>query len=75
MTKPVHTVRLGRVQAHVFENVGTDGPWFSTVVHRLYKEGAATKSAQSFGRDDLLVAAEVLRQCYLWVAAQGKENA
>lgn len=72
---PAHIVRLGRVQALVFENDGADGVWYSVTLSRLYHDqDGGVKTAQSLGRDDLLVAGEVLRQAYLWVARQPRSG-
>jgi hypothetical protein len=67
---PAHEVQLGRVKAVVWENHSdAHGRWFSITCGRSYKDNSGNwRTAQSFGRDDLLVLAECLRQCYLWVA-------
>ena len=45
------------------------GTWFSATLSRSYRDQQGTwKSAQSFGRDDLLVLAEVARLAFLWIA-------
>jgi hypothetical protein len=56
----------------IWENRSPEqGTWFSTTFSRVYTDGSGKeKSAQSFGRDDLLVLAEVARQAFLWIAGQ-----
>lgn len=75
--KPVHTVRLGRIRASVWQNQGDDGDaWYSVTLSRIYRQARADgtgdeyKAAQSFGKDDLLVCAECCRLAYLWVVSQ-----
>jgi hypothetical protein len=71
--KPAHEVRIGRVKAVVWAN-GTDGGVRHNVtVRRLFKrEGSSTwEQSDSFGRDDLPVVMEVVRQAWVWIYAQG----
>ncbi len=70
--KPAHQVRIGgRIQGTVWRNEGKDGPWFSVSITRSYKDGQNNwKQAATFGRDDLLVVAEVARLCWLFIAQQ-----
>jgi hypothetical protein len=67
--RPVKEIRLGRIRVSAWRNVTTDGTvWFSFTLSRSYKdEDNQWKTASSLGMDDLLVAAEVLRQARLWV--------
>jgi hypothetical protein len=68
---PVHEVRIGRIRATVWENIDDQGnPWYSVTFSRSYKQGDEWKTASSYGRDDLLVVAEVARLAFLFVAAQ-----
>ncbi len=68
---PAAEFRCGRIRATVWENLSDGhGKWYSVVVSRSYKQGDAWKTAQSFGRDDLLVVAEVVRMAYHWVNRQ-----
>lgn len=66
---PVHECRIGRIRGVVWENDSKDGKWFSVNITRSYKDGENNwKQATSFGRDDLLVVAEVSRLCFLFIA-------
>jgi hypothetical protein len=74
-TPPVHECRVGRIRGIVWRNDGQEGPWFSVNITRSYKDGAGNwKTATSYGRDDLLVVAEVSRLCWLWIAQQAGTN-
>lgn len=67
---PAHVIAFGRIRATIWANQDTDGgTWYSVTLTRTYQDGAGkTKSATSFGRDDLLVAAEAMRLAYHWIA-------
>ena len=58
--RPAHEVRIGRVRATLWLNHHPEqGKWYSITLSRSYRTQEGTwKSAQSFGRDDLLVIAE-----------------
>lgn len=71
---PAFEVRYGRIKAVVWRNESAEhGTWFSVTVSRLYKDekSGTFKTASSFGRDDLLVAAKALEEAWYWVMAQG----
>lgn len=68
---PAHQVRVGRIQGTVWKNDGKDGAWYSVSITRSYQDGQKQwKQAATFGRDDLLVVAEVSRLCWLFIAQQ-----
>ncbi|MBX9584728.1 MAG: hypothetical protein K2X87_30865 [Gemmataceae bacterium] len=68
---PAHEVRLGRIRATVWENVSENGEaWFSVTVSRSYKQGDEWRTANSYGRYDLLVVSECCRLAFLWVVSQ-----
>lgn len=69
---PAAEFRLGRIRATIWANFSENhGTWYSIVVTRSYKDGQGNwKTAQSFGRDDLLVVGEVTRLAYHWVCKQ-----
>jgi hypothetical protein len=69
---PAAEFRLGRIRATVWANHSEGhGTWYSVVVTRSYKDGKDQwKTAQSFGRDDLLVISEVVRMAYHWINKQ-----
>jgi len=69
--KPIHTVLLGRIKAAIWLNQGTNGPWYSVQVCRLYmdKHGKWQHSG-TFQRDDLLLAGKVLDRAHSWIYEQ-----
>ena len=66
---PAFEYRCGRIRITCWENHSEkEGRWFSCSLTRLYKDSSgAWKSASTLGRDDLLVACEVLRQAFHWI--------
>lgn len=76
--KPAHTIRMGSIKAAVWANKSeTAGTRFNVTVARLYKNGDAWKTSESFGRDDLPLVAKVLDQAHSWIFQQAatKEDA
>ena len=59
--KPAAEVRMGRIKATVWANERDDGKgtWYSVQLGRLYRDGEEWRTAQTFGRDDLLTVAKV----------------
>ena len=68
---PAHVVRLGKVQASIWQNETKHGPRFNVTVARLYLENGEWKRSDSFGRDELLTAAKALSEAHTWIFAQG----
>jgi len=67
-----HRIRLGRISAAIYRIADPKGEWYSVTIQRHYRDDkGAVKQAHSFGKDDLLVVAEVSRQAFVWVAQQG----
>jgi hypothetical protein len=56
---PVKTIRLGRIQAAIWQNTSENKPFFSVVISRTYKDAQGYHNTDSFGRDDLLVVAKI----------------
>lgn len=73
-TQPAKTFRIRNVRAAVWANPGEYGPMYSVQFSRGYKDGDEWKSTASFGRDDLLVLAEVTRLAFHWIVAQGGKS-
>lgn len=65
---PAYECRIGRIRGVVHQNEGKDGPWYSVLFLRTYVKGGAEMTATTFGRADLLVLAEVARDCWRFVA-------
>ena len=69
--KPTHEVRLGAIKAAVWRNkTETSGTRFNVKFSRIYKDGDAWKSTESFGRDDLLLLSKVADQTHSWIHQQ-----
>ena len=68
--KPVHTIRLGRIKAAIWENTGSNGTFHNVTVTRSYKDGDEWKQSDSFGRDDLPLVAKVLDISHTWIFEQ-----
>jgi len=58
-TPPVAEVRLGQIRAAIWRNAGGNGPWYNVTFERSYSVGTEYRTAQNFGRDDLLTLAKV----------------
>ena len=71
-SKPVHEVRLGRLKAAIWANDTEQGVRHNVTVCRLYRDGDQWRTAESFGRDDLLLLAKVLDRAHTWILDQGK---
>lgn len=68
---PAFVSRVGRIKAAVWRNEHeVNGVWYSVTVTRSYKVGEEWRQATNFGKDDLLVVAEVCRQAFLWIIQQ-----
>jgi len=73
-TKPTHEIRLGSIKAAIWKNETEAGTHYNTSFSRLYKSGDKWESAESFGRDDLLVLAKVADQAHSWICNQPQES-
>ena len=62
--KPITEIRIGAVKATIWRNGTADQPRHNVTFSRLYKDGDNWKSAQSFGRNDLLLLAKVADQAH-----------
>jgi hypothetical protein len=55
-------------------NYSDKGPFYNVTVSRSYKDGETWKSSDSFGRDDLLVLAQLLGSAYTFILQKQAEN-
>lgn len=69
---PVFECRIGRIRGIIWSNQNpTEGTWYSVNITRSYRDNSNPpqwKQSNSYGRDDLLVVAEVCRICFLEIA-------
>ncbi len=63
---PIAKVRHGNIHASIWKNYSPKGhPWYSTTVERTYKgQNGQWKPTHSFGRDELLIVAQVVTEAY-----------
>lgn len=68
--KPAHEIRMGGIKATVWENQGANGVRYNVTLCKVYKDGEQWRTTESFGRDDLLVAAKVADHAHTWICEQ-----
>ena len=67
-TKPVHTIRLGTIQAAIWSNAGQHGPFYNVTFERRFRDVQEEwQSSGSFGRDDLLVLAKLADEAHSFI--------
>ena len=67
---PVFSCRHRALKAAVWRNELDNGPMFNTTVSRSYKDGDDWKESGSFGFDDVLIVAELLRTCHGFISRE-----
>jgi hypothetical protein len=68
---PVFTCRHGAIKAAVWRNeTENNGVMFNTTVSRSYKDGDQWRESGSFGFDDVLIVAELLRTCHGFISRE-----
>jgi hypothetical protein len=67
---PVFNCRHRALRAAVWRNETETGPMFNTTVTRSYKDGDEWKESGSFGFDDVLIVAELLRTCHGFICRE-----
>ena len=66
--KPVKKIKLGSIQASIWENQGDNGKsWFNVVVIRTYRDGDEYKDTNSFNHSDLPVVSKAMDFAYSWI--------
>ena len=63
----MHEIRMGRMQAAIWENDTQNGTRHNVTFSRLYKDGDEWKDSGSFGRDGLLLLGKVADQAHFWI--------
>ena len=57
---PADRIRIGRIEAAIWENPGEKGPSFTVTIKRRYRDKENNwQATPSMGRDDLLLLAKV----------------
>jgi len=72
--KPIHEFRLGAIKAAVWKNETETGARYNVTLCRIFKEGEAWKTTDSFGRDELLVVGKVADLAHTWIHQQEQED-
>lgn len=72
--RPVHEVRLGRIKGAIWANSTDQGVRYGVTLTRLYKDqqSGEWRTSTSFGRDDLLLVAQVCQMALVWVYEQAQ---
>ena len=71
MASPAHKIRFANLHVTIWRNTSDKGPWYSVEPARSYRNGDETwKETTSFGTDEILILAELLRQAFAWIAKQ-----
>lgn len=73
MSSPAHKIRVGNLQVVIWRNTNREKgtTWYSFEPVRSYKDGDETwKETKSFGEDEVLIVAELMRQAWAWAARQ-----
>lgn len=65
--KPIHTIRIARVKAAIWQNETEAGTRHNVTFTRLYKDGEQWKDSTSFGREDLLLLAKLADAAHTWL--------
>ena len=73
--RPVHTVRLGAIEAAVWENEGANGIFFATTFKRSYRDGEEWKESDSYGERDLLALARCALDAQSFIAQRARDAA
>lgn len=72
--KPIQVIRISTLSASIWENDGDNGKWHSVTLQRSYKgKGGEWEYSESLNRNDLLVAAELLRQAFVAIIERQRE--
>jgi hypothetical protein len=75
--RPVHSVRIGPIEAAVWQNEKKDGgaPFYSVTFKRNYKDGEDWKESSSYGERDCLSLARAALDAQAFIAQQMREAA
>jgi len=71
--RPIDEVKFGSVVASIWKNQSKDNIYYNVTFTRPYKDGESWKRTESFGRDDLLVAAKAADLAHTRIYELAKE--
>lgn len=66
--KPIHTIRIGMIQAAIWSNPGEHGPLYNVVITRQFRTAESQwRSSTAFGRNDLLLVAKIADAAHTYI--------
>lgn len=68
------SLRLGRIQAAIWERKAANGPFHAVTFRRSYQEDSKWHDTDSFGRDDLLLVAKLADMAHTWIHQHGASS-
>ena len=69
---PVHEIRLGAVQASIWEESALERSKFRVSISRVFRPGERAVRPDRFDADDLPLIAEVADLAHLWICEQAE---
>lgn len=73
--RPAFEVRFGVIRAAIWANQTEHGVMYNVTLSRSYKTSEGEwRDSDSFGRDDLLVAAKVLDEAHTWICNEQRRD-
>jgi len=72
-SQPAKSIRLGAIEAAIWENEGKNGPFYSVTVKRSYREGETWKDSVSFGERDCIALARIALEANAWIGTKLRE--
>jgi len=73
-SQPAKSIRLGAIEAAIWENEGKNGPFYSVTVKRSYREGETWKDSGSFGERDCIALARIALEANAWIGTKLSET-
>ena len=67
---PAHTARYGALKCTIWKNDSRNGPFYSTVITRSYKDGEDWRETPAFGQEDLPTLAKAALDAHSWIREQ-----
>jgi hypothetical protein len=68
--RPAQTARYGAIKCTIWRNDSRNGPFYSTVITRSYKDGEDWHESPSFGWEDLPTVAKAALDAHSWIREQ-----
>jgi hypothetical protein len=74
-TRPFDEFADGALKVTLWQKPGEHGPWYQATLRRRYKDkNGEWKDADSYGEDDLLSLAELLREAHARIRQQKRAD-